>query len=223
MENQEFQKTINYIFDLIENGMLQLGDKLPTERAISAKLGVSRNFVREAIRSLESLGLVECRQGSGNYLADNIKESIAKSVNLMLLTHKVTRKEVFEFRRVMDKTICSYIIKNGMSTDSKAAIRDTLSRMENAATRTDEMLADRDFHYALLHATGNRLWIALIEAVSQTYQNWIESLMLAAESEIIQQITASHEKIFNSIIEKNIPVCMNAVDEHYDIIDDIHI
>lgn len=114
MENQEFQKTINYIFDLIENGMLQLGDKLPTERAISAKLGVSRNFVREAIRSLESLGLVECRQGSGNYLADNIKESIAKSVNLMLLTHKVTRKEVFEFRRVMDKTICSYIIKNGM-------------------------------------------------------------------------------------------------------------
>ena len=223
MENQEFQKTINYIFELIENGMLQLGDKLPTERAISAKLGVSRNFVREAIRSLEALGLIECRQGSGNYLADNIKDSIAKSVNLMLLTHKITRQEVFEFRRTMDKTICTYIIKKGMSAESKTALADSLARMKRASVREEEMLADRDFHHALLHATGNRLWIAIIEAVSQTCRNWIETIMLAAESDIMEQINQTHEKRFNSILDKNPSVCMNAVDEHYDIIDDIHI
>ena len=46
MENLEFQKTLNYIFELIESGMVRIGDRLPTEREISAKLGVSRNFVR---------------------------------------------------------------------------------------------------------------------------------------------------------------------------------
>ena len=101
MENLEFQKTLNYIFELIESGMIHIGDRLPTEREISAKLGVSRNFVREAIRSLEALGLVECRQGSGNYLTDNIKDSIAKAVNLMLLINKITREEVSSFRRTL--------------------------------------------------------------------------------------------------------------------------
>ena len=58
MGNSEYRKTIDYILDLIRSGMLQVGDKLPTERSISEKLGISRNTVREALRGLEILGIV---------------------------------------------------------------------------------------------------------------------------------------------------------------------
>ncbi|MBR6394180.1 MAG: FadR family transcriptional regulator [Ruminococcus sp.] len=223
MENLEFQKTLNYIFELIESGMVRIGDRLPTEREISAKLGVSRNFVREAIRSLEALGLVECRQGSGNYLTDNIKDSIAKAVNLMLLINKITREEVSSFRRTMDKSICNFLIQRGISPDNKQKITDALKKMEEADSSSEYIDADKELHYAMIYATENRLWITLLEAVSQTYRKWMDYCSMAADNEISQQLLGIHEQIVTGIFEKNIPACMNAIDAHYDITDDISI
>ena len=223
MENQEFQKTLSYIFDLIENGMLQLGDKLPTERAISAKLGVSRNFVREAIRSLEALGLVECRQGSGNYLADNIGDSIAKAVNLLLLIHKINRDEVFSFRRAMDKAVCRYIIENGISPDARSSILSALEHMKTAANKSEETDADKEFHYALIYATGSRLWITLLDAVTEVYHKWIDAVVAASDGDFSDYLISVHEKIVDGLLARNTSACLNAVDEHYDIIGEMHI
>ena len=74
--NREYTKVIRYICNLIESGDLRMGERLPTERAISETLSISRNSTREALRTLEHMGAVECRQGSGNYLAENIALSL---------------------------------------------------------------------------------------------------------------------------------------------------
>ena len=65
-------KTYEYVFDYfseqILSGELKLNDKIPTEREVAEKLGVSRNSVREVMHMLEITGLIECMQGSGNYV-----------------------------------------------------------------------------------------------------------------------------------------------------------
>ena len=65
---QEYEKGIAYIFDMIENGTLKVGSKLPPERAIAEEVGVGRNSIREAISILHGMGFIDRVQGSVNYV-----------------------------------------------------------------------------------------------------------------------------------------------------------
>ena len=65
-ENMEYQKAINHIVQMVKDGQLIVGSKIPSERDLSESLGIGRNSTREAISILRGMGLVESRHGSGN-------------------------------------------------------------------------------------------------------------------------------------------------------------
>jgi len=70
-----YEQVIQQIKDMIADGTLKKGDKLPSERDMAAMFGVSRTAIREALRSLEMLGLTESRQGEGTFIALSFAES----------------------------------------------------------------------------------------------------------------------------------------------------
>ena len=76
-ERREYSRVVDHIYTLIETGQLTVGSRLPAERALAEELCAGRNSVREALRMLENIGLVESRQGSGNYIACNPSASIS--------------------------------------------------------------------------------------------------------------------------------------------------
>lgn len=219
MGNSEYRKTIDYILDLIRSGMLQVGDKLPTERSISEKLGISRNTVREALRGLEILGIVNGKQGSGNYLTDNISESIAKAMDIMLLMNRTSKEEICSFRRSMEKTVCSYLIARGCSSENKLKIVAALNRLKESEGTEERTIADRDFHYALIYATNNSFWITFMEAVSEVYMRWIDDFLMTADHEVRIKLQDAHEKMVQGIITGDVDFCFKAIDAHYDLID----
>lgn len=219
MGNSEYRKTIDYILDLIRSGMLQIGDKLPTERSISEKLGISRNTVREALRGLEILGIVNGKQGSGNYLTDNISDSIAKAMDIMLLMNRTSKNEICSFRRSMEKTVCSYLIARGCSSEHKLKIVSALNTLKEAEETGENSIADRDFHYALIYATENSFWITFMEAVSEVYMRWIDDFLTTADSDVRMKLQDAHEKMVQGIITGDTEFCHRAIDAHYDIID----
>jgi len=219
MGNSEYRKTIDYILDLIRSGMLQIGDKLPTERSISEKLGISRNTVREALRGLEILGIVNGKQGSGNYLTDNISDSIAKAMDIMLLMNRTSKEEICSFRRSMEKTVCSYLIARGCSSENKLKIVAALNTLKEADGTSDAPIADRDFHYSLIYATENSFWITFMEAVSEVYMRWIDDFLTTADNDVCRKLQEAHEKMVQGIITGDTEFCFHAIDAHYDIID----
>lgn len=73
MESKMYETVVEYIKEEIKQDRLRIGNKLPTERELSATLDLGRNSIREALRTLSSLGIIESRQGSGNYLTGDIK------------------------------------------------------------------------------------------------------------------------------------------------------
>jgi GntR family transcriptional repressor for pyruvate dehydrogenase complex len=219
MGNSEYRKTIDYILDLIRSGMLQIGDKLPTERSISEKLGISRNTVREALRGLEILGIVNGKQGSGNYLTDNISESIAKAMDVMLLMNRTSKEEICSFRRSMEKTVCSYLIAKGCSNENKLNIVAALNRLKESEGTSENSLADRDFHYSLIYATENSFWITFMNAVSEVYMRWIDDFLVTADHSVHMKLQEAHEKMVQGIITGDTEFCLKAIDAHYDLID----
>ena len=220
MGNSEYRKTIDYILDLIRSGMLQVGDKLPTERSISEKLGISRNTVREALRGLEILGIVNGKQGSGNYLTDNISDSIASAMDIMLLMNRTSKEEICSFRRSMEKTVCSYLVAQGCSSENKLKIVAALNRLKDSEGTEEQTVADRDFHYSLINATENSFWITFMNAVSEVYMRWIDDFLTTADHDVRMRLQDAHEKIVQGIITGDIEFCFRAIDAHYNIIDE---
>ncbi len=221
MEKREYQKTVDYIFELIESGMLKVGDQLPTERKLSERLGISRNSIREALRTLENLGLVECRQGSGTYLVDHVSETFTKAINIMLMMKQTSHAEIGVFRRHMEKAVCRYIIGNGMSDQSREALINAVERLrltENTSIMTE---ADTQFHYTLIRATENSFMITLFDSVTEIYRRWIDDMLTVSSAETKAELNDAHERIARYLIDGNVELCIKAIDDHYDIVERI--
>jgi len=89
---------IEQVRDLITSGRLKPGDRLPAERELAHTLSVSRSAVREGIRALESLGIVEARAGQGTFVAPPQRDAITNS----LFRARDTQRKLFEVRRVLE-------------------------------------------------------------------------------------------------------------------------
>jgi len=216
-QNQrEYEKAIGYIRQLIEAGILQTGSRLPTERTIADTLSISRNSTREALRTLENMGVMESRQGSGNYLVCEMSAKIADMVDMMLLMQQTTPKEICQFRRSMEKNICDLVIGNMDADLSK--IPPVLDAF--LASPPDKQIElDQQFHYLLIHSTKNQFLIILMEAITDMYGRWINMVLRNAEDSIKAKLHASHTAMYQSLLRKDLIACIKAIDEHYDLID----
>lgn len=221
METREYQKTINYIFDLIESGMLQVGDQLPTERKLSERLGISRNSIREALRTLENLGLVECRQGSGTYLVDHVSETFTKAINIMLMMKRTSRSEIGTFRRYMEKAACRSLIRKGVSEQSKNALLSAVERLKLSENTNGMTEADTNFHYTLIRATGNNFAMTLFDSVTDIYRKFIDDTLIISDSATKAKLNDAHERIALSVISGDEAACLRAIDDHYDIVESL--
>ena len=208
---QEYQKVLSYFYDLVKDGTLTWGSKLPTERKIAEQLGIGRNSAREAICVLHGMGVVERKQGSGNYVAENIGQSFGSMIQMLLLLNGVTKSEICEFRRAMEKMAGKLLLENGIDEKIKEKLSDLLQTM---AGLTGESLAKRDkeFHDTLVFATKNNLLITIMQAVSIVYTECVgydsKDCLLASHTRIYEALIKGDEKDFN-----------DAIDFHYDLIE----
>ena len=88
---------------------------------------------------------------------------------------------------------------------------------------TGENLVDTDkaFHEELIADTGNNLWITLMEAVVEVYREWIDYVIKHADGIKKNKLLKTHEMIYDSLIKKDIETLNAAIDEHYDIIEEL--
>lgn len=117
--SRSYEGVVRQIAALIRDGELRRGERLPTERELSAAFGVSRGVVREAIKVLGALGLVEVRQGSGIYVLSTVP-TVTRAFTLSVSPDTESVEQLFEFRRTLE-----------VEAASLAAVR-----------RTDAQLAD---------------------------------------------------------------------------------
>ena len=218
--SQEYEKAIQYIYELMKSGELTIGSRLPTERALAETLGIGRNSTREALSIMHGMGLIERRQGSGNYISENVGQSIKQTILMMIALKTVTKREVCEFRRMMEKSVCNAVIHTGLMKEQQERLESMVNRM---MTETGVALVDIDkaFHEELIADTGNNLWITLMEAVVEVYREWIDYVIKHADGIKKKKLLKTHEMIYDSLIKKDIETLNAAIDEHYDIIEEL--
>lgn len=217
-EGREYQKAIEHLRGLVKTGELNLGSKLPAERELAQTLSIGRNSTREALRILENMGVVECRQGSGNYIAGNMSKTISGVIEMMLLLRQVTKEEVIAFRRDMEKAVCNLIIGRGNIEAWYDRIEAVLGTDMESWSLEEQMESDWKFHYMLISAAENQLWICISEAISKIYQEWIVGVLNDADSDMRCRIYKSHEAILLALRKGSREAVEKAIDNHYNLL-----
>ncbi len=160
---------VEQIKSLIESGAIQPGDKLPTERELTRQLQVSRSSVREALRTVEALGLIEISPGRGTYVRNRSDEEGYGKDAVALSPVQSSVEDLLEVRTIIETKACVLAAQRATAEDieaMQAAIEETLrSIAANDLTRI--ALADMAFHHAITRATKNALLIRLEAAIAQ--------------------------------------------------------
>lgn len=218
-EGREYQKAIEYLCGLVKEGELKIGSKLPTERKLAEILSIGRNSTREALRILENMGVIACRQGSGNYITGNMTKTISGVIEMMLLLKQVTREDILTFRRDMEKAVCHAIIEKGTVEKWYDKIKGILSADLETQSLEEQIEADRKFHYMLIQATENQLWICISEAIITVYETWIGDVLRHTDLNMKRKLQEVHLALLYALKEGSRELCETAVDKHYDLVD----
>lgn len=160
------QRAIERIKALIGEGLLEPGQRLPTERDLAAQLGISRSSMREAIRALTVLGVLEARHGSGIYVTQLQAGDLLETFGVVAdLSRGPRLVELLEVRRILESTATALAAAR-ITPDRLAVVKGHLDAM-NATDDPDEILAhDLAFHRAIAAAAGNETMAAILEGLS---------------------------------------------------------
>lgn len=211
---KEYEKAVELIVNLIKNNNMTLGSKLPTERTLASEFGISRNSTREALRILENLGLLESRQGSGNFIKGDISSTLSSMMEMMVYFNQFTVDEIFAFRSYMDKMVCSLLISQHKDLEYITDEAEKILKLP-ANNTMEETENDKKFHFFLFDATENNLLITLLRASAKVYHQIIDSVISSADTQKKKQLYEAHVRILNALRTKSLQMCNDAIDNHY--------
>jgi GntR family transcriptional regulator, transcriptional repressor for pyruvate dehydrogenase complex len=151
-----YEEIVRQIKTMITEGRLKDGDQLPPERELAEKFMVSRTSVREALRTLESLGLIEIRAGEGTFVRVGSIEALIQPLAVVIVTQREAVSELFEARRLLEPGIAALAARRA-GADEVADMERILDEQarEVAAGRTG-IVQDAAFHAAIATAAHNR-------------------------------------------------------------------
>jgi len=193
---------------------LQPDDPLPSETQIADQLGVSRAVVREALRSLESLGVIHSRRGAGRYVSEFNLDPIIQNLGYSMLLDMEDVQEILEVRERLEA---------GFIADAIAAMdQDTLSQLWTLVDKMRQKAAagetfpeeDLAFHRTIYLTTGNRLLIKLLGIFWDVYNNLLEESLDVVEDPDAE--ARNHEAILQAIEAKEVKLAQDRITDHFD-------
>lgn len=162
-----YEEIVAKIKDMIEKGRLKSGDQLPVERELAEIFNVSRSSVREALRSLETQGFLESRQGDGTYIASQPVESLVRPLASVIFSEKDGQMELFEMRRLIEPQI-AYLAAERASQDEIESMEEALKLQEDEVARGETGTdVDKKFHYIMANATRNKVFLRIMDGIME--------------------------------------------------------
>ncbi len=162
------------IMDLILERELEAGDPLPTENELSAVLGVGRNTLRESLKVLQALGVIEIRHGFGMFVAPSNFDALADGLTfrgrLSLRHHGQEALQLVDVRQALESGLIAGAM-DLMTPERLAAVEESVLRMEALAGAGENFVeADAEFHRRLFEPLNNELLVSLLGVFWTVYR-----------------------------------------------------
>ncbi|MGH1487329.1 MAG: FCD domain-containing protein [Cellvibrionaceae bacterium] len=225
METEEITKTRSMAIsrrleELIIDGTLQPGDKVPSERQLSQRLKVSRPLIREALKELRGRGVIETRHGKGSFvigMLKNIEEDNALS--RLYESHPRLLYDLLEVRELLEGQAAQMAAERGTEKDFYKITKayNEMNQPESHHTDlADAARLDHAFHRSIYEASHNPILVHTLQSLMQLMLNSVMASVsnLYHRDRQKQQIDKHHRQIYNAIIDRKPESAKKVAVEH---------
>jgi len=191
---------------------LKPGDKLPAERELAEMLGVSRSSIRDAIRRLELVGLVEPRQGSGTRVREITTDSLVSPLASVIAHKRQLVSELLEFRQMLEPGMAARAAEHASPED--VAMLEDILRRQDRKVRSGGLAIEEDseFHYRIAMAARNSVVLKVVDVIMDLLRE-TRSRSLQSEGRP-QKSMAGHRKILSAIRRRDPAAAEAAMRQH---------
>ena len=198
----------------IRDGEFAAGQKLPTERELGERFGVSRNVVREAVNELRARGLLTTRQGSGSVVTDERHKPVRGVMQDLLNDHDDAEGKLLELRRVLEVHMAELAAQRATATDigKMEQILDDFDGAGKDLKRCAEL--DIAFHQVVCGAAHNELFGIVVEPLNELLMT---TRRLALERSGLDLTATSHRAVLDAIRARDSARAAACMGEHIDL------
>ncbi len=206
------EEIVSQVLQLVRDGALKPGDRLPPERELAQQLNVSRASVREAMRLMDMQGLVIIRPGSGTFITEDTVEVIVQAFSSLLSGPTSAASDIFEMRLILEPQVVSLAAERASDADIRR-LEEILEQQELDITDGGTGVEfDSEFHFAIAQATKNSALIAVTQAMSDLLSQSRDSTLQSPERS--NQSLQSHRRILETIKNRQSRAAEEAMHQH---------
>jgi GntR family transcriptional regulator, transcriptional repressor for pyruvate dehydrogenase complex len=217
-----YQSIIEQFVGLLKDEKIKIGEKLPSERELAERFHVSRPSVREALRAMEMIGLIEIKPGDGVFVTEINIAPFMNAISPLLFSTKDFHIELLELRKMLEMRAVELACRNSRDRELRR-LQLIVDRMKEALDKNDAAVgavADIDFHEAIFAITNNMFLRKAVECVLTALESSVvftRSLMLQEKGNA-ERLFEQHMQIFQAIRQGDPQKARQRIEEHLDFV-----
>ncbi len=203
------QRVIDSITNAIVNGDLKPGDRIPTELEMAEQLGVARNSIREAVKILVYIGVLEIRRADGTFVCDGFSESLIEPMVYGIILNKDNEEELGELRTMIESGVMRLAVQKA-TEEELAALKEQLAVMKTCMTaenpNVEEVFEEDNKFHDLITEMGHNVMVSKINAIARmlTHSTRYHSVKGMIESGRGQELYEAHEVVYKMIEDRQL-------------------
>lgn len=221
VSEKSYEKLISYVKGKILDGNYKAGDKLEPERDLALKLEISRNSVREGMRILERMGIIQTHQGSGNYITTaKFADTLTEVMSMMYTLNEMGNEQIGDFRYTLEYgAMC---LATGKATESqKQKLLYYMEQLEKSKTLEEQVANEKIIHYVIMEASHNDYLIANLRALNKIMDMYIPTMRFRVIDRLNQgadDLMNAHRGMVEAVVEGDKEKGIAALEAHFRLI-----
>ena len=220
---------VDELENMILEGTLQPGERLPAERTLAERFGVSRPSLREAVQRLATKGLLVSRQGGGHYVSEALGTSFTDPLITLLEGRPDAQRDLLEYRRTLEGDCAYYAALRATALD-KAHLKTAYETLQacydpdGSCDLSEEGAADARFHLAIAEASHNVILLHTIRGLFSLLEtNVVNTIgsMYAREKQTRSELMEQHRLLFEAIIDGRADEARQFAGQHIEYAQDV--
>jgi GntR family transcriptional repressor for pyruvate dehydrogenase complex len=196
---------------LLSDGVLFPGTKLPSERELAANFGVARSSLRQALKVLEIMGVITQKVGDGSYLNKDASSVLAVPMEFLFLLDDMSLQELTEMRLMIEPALAAKAAERA-NTQHIALLRQSITDLEHSKRDRVRLVAsDLLFHRVIFQASGNRLVGRLFDTIHRAMLNM---MMVTSQLVDLEHTLHFHQPILAAIEQRNPELASRLMTDH---------
>lgn len=220
-DERAFNGILEQIIDNIQKGNLKAGDALPAERTMAETMKVSRSAVREALRALELLGIIEAVPGGGNYVTSDLDTWLIGPLTILFRLNNGYVRQNQQLRAALERENAILAAKKCTPLDA-AELWMILARLDAAENEKDRGSLDKELHTKIGKIADNPMIYSVLAAADQLTDNIISGTRdyIMRKNQSASVVDEQHHRLVEAIINGNAEEAGNRMSEHMDTVEE---